>query len=88
MLGQKNYPIQIALKKNIPLVFYGENEAEHGNPIGDNQTISQPFVVAKMTQLLEVESTHKVLEKRMYETERVPHSHIHDTECYHPPTGC
>ena len=24
MLGQKNYPIQIALKKNIPLVFYGE----------------------------------------------------------------
>ena len=29
MLGQKNYPIQIALKKNIPLVFYGENEAEH-----------------------------------------------------------
>ena len=31
-------------------------------PIGDNQTISQPFVVAKMTQLLAVESTHKVLE--------------------------
>ena len=31
-------------------------------PIGDNQTISQPFVVAKMTQLLEVESSHKILE--------------------------
>jgi protein-L-isoaspartate(D-aspartate) O-methyltransferase len=31
-------------------------------PIGDNQTISQPFVVAKMTQLLELQSTHKVLE--------------------------
>ena len=31
-------------------------------PIGDNQTISQPFVVAKMTQLLELESKHKVLE--------------------------
>jgi N-acetyl sugar amidotransferase len=38
MLGQKNYPIQIALKKNIPLVFYGENEAEHGNPIADNNS--------------------------------------------------
>ena len=31
-------------------------------PIGDNQTISQPFVVAKMTQLLEVDASHKVLE--------------------------
>ena len=31
-------------------------------PIGDNQTISQPFVVAKMTQLLELETKHKVLE--------------------------
>ena len=38
MLGQKNYPIQIALKRNIPLVFYGENEAEHGNPIADNKS--------------------------------------------------
>ena len=25
------------IKKNIPLVFYGENEAEHGNPIADNK---------------------------------------------------
>ena len=31
-------------------------------PIGENQTISQPFVVAKMTQLLEVKKNHKVLE--------------------------
>jgi N-acetyl sugar amidotransferase len=38
MLGQKNYPIKIALKMNIPLVFYGENEAEHGNPIADNNS--------------------------------------------------
>ncbi len=30
--------------------------------IGDNQTISQPYVVAKMTELLELENTHKVLE--------------------------
>jgi N-acetyl sugar amidotransferase len=38
MLGQKNFPIKIALKHKIPLIFYGENEAEHGNPIADNNT--------------------------------------------------
>ena len=31
-------------------------------PIGENQTISQPFVVAKMTQILNVKPNHKVLE--------------------------
>lgn len=36
ILGQKNFPIKIALKKKIPLVFYGENEAEHGNTLADN----------------------------------------------------
>lgn len=35
-LGQKNFPIKTAIKEKIPLVFYGENEAEHGNPIADN----------------------------------------------------
>ena len=38
ILGQKNYPIKIALKHKIPLIFYGENEAEHGNAIADNNT--------------------------------------------------
>lgn len=36
ILGQKNFPPKIALKFKIPLIFYGENEAEYGNPIGDN----------------------------------------------------
>lgn len=36
MLGQKNYPVRVALRMNIPLVFYGENEAEYGNPVADN----------------------------------------------------
>ena len=31
-------------------------------PISENQTISQPFIVAKMTQLLEIKDSHKVLE--------------------------
>ncbi len=38
ILGQKIFPIRIAIKYKIPLIFYGENEAEHGNPIGDNTT--------------------------------------------------
>jgi len=37
-LGQKFLPPKIAIKYNIPLVFYGENEAEYGNPIADNKT--------------------------------------------------
>ena len=38
ILGQKIFPIKTALKYKIPLVFYGDNEAEHGNPIADNVT--------------------------------------------------
>jgi N-acetyl sugar amidotransferase len=38
ILGQKNFGPKIAAKYGIPLVFYGENEAEYGNPIADNST--------------------------------------------------
>lgn len=38
ILGQKNLGPKLAAKFNIPLVFYGENEAEYGNPIADNLT--------------------------------------------------
>lgn len=38
ILGQKNFGPKIALQYNIPLIFYGENEAEYGNPIADNAT--------------------------------------------------
>lgn len=36
ILGQKNLAPKMALRFNVPLVFYGENEAEYGNPIADN----------------------------------------------------
>jgi len=36
ILGQKNFAAKMALKYKIPLVFFGENEAEHGNPMADN----------------------------------------------------
>lgn len=38
ILGQKNLAPKLALKYKIPLIFYGENEAEYGNPIADNST--------------------------------------------------
>tara|TARA_B100000787_G_C16197815_1_gene302223 strand:- start:2417 stop:3622 length:1206 start_codon:yes stop_codon:yes gene_type:complete len=38
ILGQKNMAPKLAAKFGIPLVFYGENEAEYGNPIADNAT--------------------------------------------------
>lgn len=36
MLGQKIFAVKMAEKYKIPLVFFGENEAEHGNAIADN----------------------------------------------------
>lgn len=36
ILGQKNLAPKIAIQYGIPLIFYGENEAEYGNPIADN----------------------------------------------------
>lgn len=38
VLGQKNLAPKIAIKYNIPLIFYGENEAEYGNPVADNKS--------------------------------------------------
>ena len=38
ILGQKNLGPKLAAKFKIPLIFYGENEAEYGNPIADNST--------------------------------------------------
>ncbi len=53
---------KIPREKFIPENFRNQAYDNLALPIGDNQTISQPFVVAKMTQLLELESKHKVLE--------------------------
>ncbi|MEA5051195.1 MAG: N-acetyl sugar amidotransferase [Oscillospiraceae bacterium] len=38
ILGQKQLAPKMAAMFNIPLVFYGENEAEYGNPIADNKS--------------------------------------------------
>ena len=38
ILGQKNVAPKMALNLGIPLIFYGEGEAEYGNPIAENAT--------------------------------------------------
>lgn len=38
ILGQKNLAPKIAAKHGINLIFYGENEAEYGNPLADNMS--------------------------------------------------
>lgn len=43
MLGQKGLAPKLSQKFNIPLVFYGENEAEYGNPIGDTQNAQRDW---------------------------------------------
>ncbi|MFX0036480.1 MAG: N-acetyl sugar amidotransferase [Candidatus Hermodarchaeota archaeon] len=44
ILGQKNIGARFAALYNIPLVFYGENEAEYGNPMED---VMSPLRAAK-----------------------------------------
>jgi N-acetyl sugar amidotransferase len=54
ILGQKNLAPKIALQYNIPLVFYGENEAEYGNPIAENATSLRHKSYYTMKDLSEV----------------------------------
>lgn len=46
----------------VPTDLEGEAYADHPLPIGNAQTISQPFIVAYMTEALELGPSHKVLE--------------------------
>jgi len=43
ILGQKQLGPKMAVHFNIPLVFYGESEAEYGNPIADVTTAQRDY---------------------------------------------
>lgn len=46
----------------VPAAVAAKAYGDHSLPIGFGQTISQPYVVGRMTQLLQVEPEHRVLE--------------------------
>jgi len=54
ILGQKNLAPRIAAHYGIDLIFYGENEAEYGNPLADNQTSLRDKSYYAMRDLSEV----------------------------------
>lgn len=43
ILGQKSLAPKVAILLHIPLIFYGENEAEYGNPIADSTTAKRSW---------------------------------------------
>lgn len=53
---------KIPREKFIPDNFRNQAYENIALPIGDEQTISQPYIVALMTQSLELDKKHKVLE--------------------------
>lgn len=54
ILGQKNLAPKVAMQYGIPLVFYGENEAEYGNPLADNETSLRSKAFHTMEDLSDV----------------------------------
>ena len=73
--GIENYPYQpvrdvqvLAAMRRVPrhhfvpVVYQKEAYKNRPLPIGYNQTISQPFIVAHMTEMLELQRNHRVLE--------------------------
>lgn len=84
LAAMRQVPRHLFVRDHLRTQAYGD----HALPIGAAQTISQPYVVARMTELLEVEPSHSVLEigtgsgyqtailavlaRRVYSLERVP----------------
>jgi|TARA_B100001964_G_C14261974_1_gene616173 N-acetyl sugar amidotransferase len=54
ILGQKNIAPKIAIQYGIPLIFYGESEAEYGNPIVETQSSLRDKSYYAMRDLSEV----------------------------------
>ena len=54
----RKVPRHLFVKDHLRAQAYGD----HALPIGSSQTISQPYIVARMTELLEVRPEHSVLE--------------------------
>jgi protein-L-isoaspartate(D-aspartate) O-methyltransferase len=58
LAAMRKVPRHLFVKEHLRIQAYGD----HALPIGAAQTISQPYIVARMTELLEVGPEHSVLE--------------------------
>ena len=58
LAAMREVPRHLFVRENLTAQAY----TDHALPIGEAQTLSQPWVVARMTELLDVDSAHKVLE--------------------------
>jgi len=58
LAAMRKVPRHLFVKEHLRSQAYGD----HALPIGAAQTISQPYIVARMTELLEVAPEHSVLE--------------------------
>jgi protein-L-isoaspartate(D-aspartate) O-methyltransferase len=58
LAAMREVPRHLFVREHLMSQAYGD----HALPIGAAQTISQPWVVARMTEVLEIEPGHKVLE--------------------------
>ncbi|HXI03533.1 MAG TPA: protein-L-isoaspartate(D-aspartate) O-methyltransferase, partial [Candidatus Saccharimonadales bacterium] len=58
LAAMRAVPRHLFVPGNVARLAY----ADHPLPIGSGQTISQPYIVAAMTELLEVEPGEKILE--------------------------
>ncbi|MCL0053821.1 N-acetyl sugar amidotransferase, partial [Dehalococcoidia bacterium] len=54
ILGQKNIGPRMAINYGVPLVIYGENEAEYNNPIADNESSLRDKSYHTMSNLDEI----------------------------------
>lgn len=54
--------LKVPRHRFIPFEFINSAYADHPLPIGEQQTISQPYIVALMTQCLQLKKGDKVLE--------------------------
>lgn len=53
---------KVARHKFVPKKYQRQAYEDHPLPIGEGQTISQPYIVALMTEVLDLDSSKKVLE--------------------------
>lgn len=63
ILGQKNLAPKIARNFNLDLVFFGENEAEYGNPLADNYTALRNKSFYSVSNLKNITLAGKSLEE-------------------------